>query len=57
MTHRYTQRVALNDNRPDSLAKGLEQATARILQAFEQDLYMGTRNLPKPLGQQKLLSK
>lgn len=57
MTHRYTQRVALNDNRPDSLAKGLEQATSRILQAFEQDLYMGTRNLPKPLGQQKLLSK
>ena len=57
MTNRYTQRVPLKDNRPESLANGLQQAMAGILQRYENDLYVGTKNLPRPLGQQKLLSK
>jgi cholesterol transport system auxiliary component len=57
MTNRYTQRVPLKDNRPESLAYGLQQAMAGILQRYENDLYAGTKNLPRPLGQQKLLSK
>jgi cholesterol transport system auxiliary component len=57
MTNRYTQRVPLKDNRPESLANGLQQAMAGILQRYENDLYAGTKNLPRPLGQQKLLSK
>jgi uncharacterized lipoprotein YmbA len=57
MTNRYTQRVPLKDNRPESLANGLQQAIAGILQRYENDLYAGTKNLPRPLGQQKLLSK
>jgi uncharacterized lipoprotein YmbA len=57
MTNRYTQRVPLKDNRPESLANGLQQAMASILQRYENDLYAGTKNLPRPLGQQKLLSK
>ena len=57
MTNRYTQRVPLKDNRPESLANGLQQAMVGILQRYENDLYAGTKNLPRPLGQQKLLSK
>jgi uncharacterized lipoprotein YmbA len=57
MTNRYTQRVPLKDNRPESLANGLQQAMAGILQRYENDLYAGTKNLPRPLGQQKLVSK
>ncbi len=57
MTNRYTQRVPLKDNRPESLANGLQQAMAGIFQRYENDLYAGTKNLPRPLGQQKLLSK
>ena len=57
MTNRYTQRVPLKDNRPESLANGLQQAMAGILHRYENDLYAGTKNLPRPLGQQKLLSK
>jgi uncharacterized lipoprotein YmbA len=57
MTNRYTQRVALKDNRPASLANGLQQAMANVLQMYEQDLFAGTKNLPKPLNQQKLLTK
>jgi uncharacterized lipoprotein YmbA len=57
MTNRYTQRVPLKDNRPESLANGLQQAMVGILQRYENDLYASTKNLPRPLGQQKLLSK
>jgi uncharacterized lipoprotein YmbA len=57
MTNRYTQRVPLKDNRPESLANGLQQAMVGILQRYENDLYAGTKNLPRQLGQQKLLSK
>lgn len=57
MTNRYTQRVPLKDNRPESLANGLQQAMVGILQRYENDLYAGTKNLPRPMGQQKLLSK
>jgi uncharacterized lipoprotein YmbA len=57
LTNRYTQRVSLKDNRPETLANGLQQALATILQNYENDLFVGTKNLPKPLGQQKLLSK
>ena len=37
MTNRYTQRVPLKDNRPESLANGLQQAMASILQRYEND--------------------
>jgi cholesterol transport system auxiliary component len=57
MTNRYTQRVPLKDNRPESLANGLQQAMVGILQRYENDLYAGTKNLPRLMGQQKLLSK
>jgi hypothetical protein len=40
-----------------TLANGLQQALATILQNYENDLYAGTKNLPRPLGQQKLLGK
>ncbi len=53
MNNRYTQRVPLKDNRPDTLANGLQQAFATILQRFEADLDAGTKNLPKPLVQPK----
>ncbi len=53
MTNRYTQRIALKDNRPETLANGLQQAMANILQIYEQDLFAGTKNLPKPLSQKK----
>lgn len=57
MSNRYTQRVSLKDNRPETLANGLQQAVANILQIYEQDLVAGTKNLPKPLSQQKLFTK
>jgi cholesterol transport system auxiliary component len=49
MSNRYTQRVPLKDNRPSTLANGLQQAFATILQRYEADLDTGTKNLPKPL--------
>ncbi len=57
MNNRYTQRVPLKDNRPDTLANGLQQAFATILQRFEADLDAGTKNLPKPLVQLKSNNK
>jgi uncharacterized lipoprotein YmbA len=57
MTNRYTQRVPLKDNRPETLANGLQHALAEILQRYEADLDAGTKNLPKPFGQQKLFTK
>ena len=53
MNSRYTQRMPLKDNRPGTLANGLQQAFAAILQRFEADLDAGTKNLPKPLVQPK----
>ena len=57
MNSRYTQRVPLKDNRPGTLANGLQQAFATILQRFEADLDAGTKNLPKPLVQMKSTNK
>ena len=57
LTNRYTKRVPLNDNRPETLANGLQQALAAILQNYENDLYVGTKNLPRPLGQEKQFGK
>jgi uncharacterized lipoprotein YmbA len=57
MNSRYTQRVPLKDNRPGTLANGLQQAFATILQRFEADLDAGTKNLPKPLVQPKSINK
>jgi cholesterol transport system auxiliary component len=57
MNSRYTQRVPLKDNRPGTLANGLQQAFATILQRFEADLDAGTKSLPKPLVQPKPTNK
>ncbi|BEI33912.1 ABC-type transport auxiliary lipoprotein family protein [Polynucleobacter sp. HIN5] len=57
MNSRYTQRVPLKDNHPGTLANGLQQAFATILQRFEADLDAGTKNLPKPLTQTKSVNK
>ena len=57
MNSRYTQRVPLKDNHSGTLANGLQQAFATILQRFETDLDAGTKNLPKPLTQTKSVNK
>lgn len=57
MSNLYTQRVPLKDNRPSTLANGLQQAFATILQRYEADLDAGTKNLPKPLVQMKSTTK
>lgn len=57
MNNRYTQRVPLRDNQPSTLANGLQQGLASILQRYEADLDAGAKSLPRPLGQSKLLSK
>jgi ABC-type uncharacterized transport system auxiliary subunit len=57
MSNRYTQRVPLKDNRPGTLANGLQQAFATILQRYEVDLDAGTKKLPKPLTQPKSTNK
>lgn len=57
MNKRYTQRVPLKDNRPGTLANGLQQGLANVLQRFENDLDAGTKNLPKPLVQLKSTGK
>ncbi len=57
MSNRYTQRVPLKDNRPGTLANGLQQAFATVLQRYEADLDAGTKNLPRPLVQLKSTNK
>jgi cholesterol transport system auxiliary component len=50
--NRYTKRVALNDNTPQALVLGQQEALAQILKEYEVVLYQYTGNLPTPLGQQ-----
>jgi len=49
---RYTQRVALANNLPQTLVLGQQQALAEILQQFEADLFAASANLPKPIMRQ-----
>jgi hypothetical protein len=49
--------VPLKDNLPGTLANGLQQAFATILQRYEVDLDAGTKKLPKPLTQPKSTNK
>jgi cholesterol transport system auxiliary component len=49
---RYTQRVALANNLPQTLVLGQQQALAEILQQFEADLFAASANLPKPITRQ-----
>lgn len=49
---RYTQRVALANNQPQTLVLGQQQALAEILQQFEADLFAASANLPKPITRQ-----
>jgi cholesterol transport system auxiliary component len=49
---RYTQRVALADNQPQTLVLGQQQALAGILQQLEADLFTASANLPKPITRQ-----
>jgi cholesterol transport system auxiliary component len=46
---RYTQRVALANNLPQTLVLGQQQALAQILQQLEADLFAASTNLPKPI--------
>ena len=46
---RYTQRVALANNLPQTLVLGQQQAIAEILQQLEADLFAASANLPKPI--------
>lgn len=46
---RYTQRVALANNLPQTLILGQQQALAEILQQFEADLFAASATLPKPI--------
>ena len=46
---RYTQRVALANNQPQTLVLGQQQALAAILQQLEADLFAASANLPKPI--------
>jgi cholesterol transport system auxiliary component len=46
---RYTQRVALGNNLPQTLVLGQQQALAAILQQLEADLFAASANLPKPI--------
>jgi uncharacterized lipoprotein YmbA len=46
---RYTQRVALENNLPQTLVLGQQQALAAILQQLEADLFAASANLPKPI--------
>ena len=46
---RYTQRVALANNLPQTLVLGQQQALAAILQQLEADLFAASANLPKPI--------
>jgi uncharacterized lipoprotein YmbA len=49
---RYTQRVALANNLPQTLVLGQQQALAAILQQLEVDLFTASANLPKPITRQ-----
>jgi uncharacterized lipoprotein YmbA len=49
---RYTQRVALANNLPQTLVLGQQQALAAILQQLEADLSAASANLPKPITRQ-----
>ena len=49
---RYTQRVALANNLPQTLILGQQQALAAILQQLEADLFAASANLPKPITRQ-----
>lgn len=49
---RYTQRVALANNLPQTLVLGQQQALAEILQQFEADLFAASATLPKPITRQ-----
>ena len=46
---RYTQRVGLANNLPQTLVLGQQQALADILQQLEADLFAASANLPKPI--------
>lgn len=46
---RYTQRVALANNQPQTLVLGQQRALAEILQQLEADLFAASANLPKPI--------
>ena len=46
---RYTQRVALANNLPQTLVLGQQRALAEILQQLEADLFAASANLPKPI--------
>jgi cholesterol transport system auxiliary component len=46
---RYTQRVALANNLPQTLVMGQQRALAEILQQLEADLFAASANLPKPI--------
>ena len=46
---RYTQRVALTNNLPQTLVLGQQRALADILQQVEADLFAASANLPKPI--------
>lgn len=49
---RYTQRVTLANNLPQTLVLGQQQALAEILQQLEADLFAASANLPKPIIRQ-----
>jgi cholesterol transport system auxiliary component len=49
---RYTQRVALANNLPQTLVLGQQRALAEILQQLEADLFAASANLPKPIIRQ-----
>ena len=49
---RYTHRVALTNNLPQTLVLGQQQALADILQQLEADLFAASANLPKPITRQ-----
>ena len=46
---RYTQRVALANNLPQTLVLAQQQALAEILRQLEADLFAASANLPKPI--------
>jgi cholesterol transport system auxiliary component len=46
---RYTQRIALANNLPQTLVLGQQRALAEILQQLEADLFTASANLPKPI--------
>jgi uncharacterized lipoprotein YmbA len=51
MAPKYSKRIPLKDNRPETLVAGLNRGLAEILAQFEQDLYQNSKNLPKAIGQ------